>query len=73
VRKPKKTAGMGAARAWKHRFFCPFLVTSFGQAKEVKKKKSTCSLDFLVLFGQAKRTSKKFPKIPTASPFLSPL
>jgi hypothetical protein len=29
---------MGSARALKHRFFCPFLVTSFGHAKEVKKK-----------------------------------
>jgi len=31
---------MGAACALKHRFFCPFLVTSFGQAKEVKKEKT---------------------------------
>jgi len=38
VRWPKKTAGMGAARAWKHRFFCPFLGSSFGQAKEEHKK-----------------------------------
>jgi hypothetical protein len=30
----------GAAHAWKHRFFCPFLVTSFGQTKEVRKKTS---------------------------------
>jgi hypothetical protein len=29
---------MGAACAWKHRFFALFLVTSFGQAKEVTKK-----------------------------------
>jgi len=40
VCRPKKTAGMGAACALKHRFFCPFLVTSFGQAKEVKKEKT---------------------------------
>jgi hypothetical protein len=42
----KKTAGMGAARAWKHRFFCPFLVTSFGHAKEVKEVKEL-KLQFL--------------------------
>jgi len=30
--------GMGSACAWKHRFFCPFLGSSFGQAKEEHKK-----------------------------------
>jgi hypothetical protein len=34
----KKTAGMGSACAWKHRFFCPFLGSSFGQAKEEQKE-----------------------------------
>jgi len=29
---------MGSACAWKHRFFCPFLGSSFGQAKEEHKK-----------------------------------
>jgi len=39
VRWPKKTAGMGSACAWKHRFFCPFLGSSFGHAKEEQKEK----------------------------------
>jgi hypothetical protein len=38
VRWPKKTAEMGAACALKHRFFCPFLGSSFGHAKEEQKK-----------------------------------
>jgi hypothetical protein len=54
VRRPKKTAGMGAARVWKHRFFCPFLVTSFGQAKEVKKEKMKTLLNLVF---PAKRSS----------------
>jgi hypothetical protein len=37
---PKKTVGMGAACARKHRFFCPFLGSSFGQAKEEQNQKS---------------------------------
>jgi hypothetical protein len=38
VRRLEKTVGMGAAHALKHRFFCPFLGSSFGQAKEEQKK-----------------------------------
>jgi hypothetical protein len=38
VRRHKKTAGMGAARAWKHRFFVLFLVLLLGMQKKNKLK-----------------------------------
>jgi hypothetical protein len=38
VHRPKKTVGMGAARALKHRFFALFLVLLLGMQKKNKKK-----------------------------------
>ena len=45
MRWQKKTEGMGAACAWKHRFFCPFLGSSFGHAKEEHKIKNPYELN----------------------------